>query len=113
MTSRTPAAEHPMFQFAFDSLDLAVVDLSVVLRQEALTVVVAVRGTDRRVDVLTSRLVLLESDTAQVVELDEDYRAVHTVVERIVIAGAAHPREVRLVDVLVDRAHPGIVVTCA
>ena len=47
----------------------------------------------------------VEGDAALVVELDEDDRAVDTVVENRVVAGAAHPGKVGLVEVMLDLLH--------
>src|SRR5499425_359894 len=57
-----------------------VVELLVVLAQEVLAVVVAVRSAHHRVDVVARRVVVVERDPPLVIELDQDHRAVHPVV---------------------------------
>ena len=58
------------------------------------------------------RLFVVEHDTGVVVELDQHDGAVDAVVERILVAGAADPREPRFVEVCVDlgRAHDRVIV---
>ena len=71
--------------------------LLVVLSQQVLAVVVAVRSADDGVDVGTARYAgALERDWGLVIELDEDHGAVDAVVEDRVRRGRADPREVRV-----------------
>src|SRR5678809_758783 len=77
--------------------------LQIMLPQQIFPVVVAVRRTDDDVDVLWIRSVGilgvgLEVRGHLVVELDQDYRTVNTVVEDSTIVGLAHPREPGLVE---------------
>src|SRR5699024_7294190 len=58
------------------------VGLRVVLAQQILAVVVAVRGSDHRMNVGARRPVVLEVDAPLVIELDQDHRALHPVVKR-------------------------------
>src|SRR5262245_16991453 len=73
--------------------------LRVVLPEQILAVVVAVGGADDRVDVIARRLVVVERNTALVIELDQDDRAVDAVVEHAVVRDTADPGEARLVEV--------------
>ena len=59
---------------------VGVVEPGVVLAQE-IPVVVPVRRADHRVDVVPRRRVVVERNTPLVIELDEDHRAVDSVVE--------------------------------
>ena len=64
------------------------------LTQQIFAVVVAVGREHHRVDVVLGRLVVVESDAAIVVELDEDHVAVDPVIEDVVICAPADPCDV-------------------
>ena len=75
------------------------------LTQQIFAVVVAVGLAHHRVDVVLGRLVVVESDAAIVVELDEDHVAVDPVIEDVVICGPADLCDVRILEVLLDLFH--------
>src|SRR5207245_4917921 len=66
----------------------------VVLAQQILAVVVSVWGPDHGVNVIPRWLVVVEGYAVQMIELDQDDRAVDPVVEGAVILDATHPHEV-------------------
>ena len=80
-------------------VSIAVIELLVVLAEEVGAVVAAIRGAHHRVHVMAAGHLVVEHDAGMVVELDEDHRAVHPVVERRLVVEAAVPREPRLVEV--------------
>src|SRR5438445_7475346 len=92
-----------------------VIDLLVVLAQQILAVVVAVRRADHRVDVLTRGRIVVERHPALVIELDQDDRAVDAIVEDAVLLDAADPGEARLGQVARDlvASHLGVARTDA
>src|SRR5262249_19079847 len=73
--------------------------------QQVSPVVVAVRLPHDGVDVEFFRLLVGEVDAGMMVELDHHNRALDAVVERIVLAGAADPAEMRFVEVALDFVH--------
>src|SRR4051812_30958323 len=70
-------------------------------------VVVAVRGAQHGVDVEGLRGVVVEEDTAVVVELGDQHRGLQPVVEDVAGGGPADPGEPGLVEVRLDLAQPG------
>src|SRR5712691_3163196 len=90
-----------------------VIDLLVVLAQQILAVVVAVRRADHRVDVIARGRIVVERHAALVIELDQDHRTVNAIVEDAVLLDAADPGEARLGEVARDllAAHPGVAGT--
>jgi hypothetical protein len=80
------------------------------MRNRLLAVVVALRGADRCVDVATRGLVALEGYGCQMVELDEDDRAVNTVVVARFDLCPTHPREVGLAEMAAILRKPDMVV---
>src|SRR5262245_59548134 len=83
-----------------------VVELLVVLAQQVAPVVVAVGGANDRVNVATGGLVVVESDSPLMVELDEDDGAVKPIVEDALLVDPPHPREVSLRQVALHLVHP-------
>src|SRR5688572_20242473 len=82
-----------------------------VLAQQVFAIVVAVGRAYHGVDVIAVWHTLArEGDRRLVVELDQDYRAMHAIVKSTVAVGAAHPGEVRFVEMRADLAHlyPGV-----
>ena len=75
------------------------VELLVVLAKEVGAVVAAVRGAHDGVHVMSAGHLVVEHHAGMMVELDEDHRAVHPVVERRLVVEAAVPREPCLVEV--------------
>src|SRR5947207_1915608 len=98
---------------ARDVLAVHVLVPGVVLAEIIHTVVVAIRRAHYRVNVRAGRLVAVESDARLMVELDEDHWAVDAVVENVLVTSAAHPHEIRVVDVLADRVEPQLCVARA
>src|SRR4051794_30635990 len=82
------------------------IELLVMLGEEVGAVVPTVRSSHDGVDVMAAGNFVVEHDTGVMVELDEDHRAVHAVVERRVVVEASVPREPRLVDVRGNLFHP-------
>ena len=72
----------------------------IVLAQQVLAIVVAVRRAHDGVDVIARGLVVGIDDPRLVVELDEHDRAVDAVVERPVIVVRADPGKVRVAQVI-------------
>lgn len=83
--------------------------LMVMLAEEIFAVVVAIRGSDHRVDVLAigcaSRQEVSHSHWALMIKLDEKDRAVDTVIEDSLIIGGADPGEVGTAYMLIDFLH--------
>src|SRR5215211_5044664 len=65
----------------------------VMLAEEILAVVVAVRRSNHGMNVVARRLVVVEGDPGLVVEFHQDDRTVHPVIEDAVLLAAAHPGE--------------------
>ena len=78
---------------------VVMIELLVVLAEEVGAVVAAIRRAHDGVHVMSAGHLVVEHDARMVVELDEDRRAVHPVVERRLVIEAAVPREPRLVEV--------------
>src|SRR5262245_55766997 len=83
-----------------------VLELGVVLAEKVSAVVVAVGGSNDGVDVEACRLVAVEGDAWLVVELDEYYRALDSVVEHVVVTRSTHPHEMCVIEVLAEGLQP-------
>src|SRR5947207_6803975 len=92
-----------------------VIDLLVVLAQQVLAVVVAVRRADHGVDVIARGRVVVERHAALMIELDQDHRTVDAIVEDAILLDAADPGEARLGEMTRDlvASHLGVARTDA
>jgi hypothetical protein len=72
---------------------LCAVELLVMLAQEILAVIVAVRRPHHAVDVVGRRLLIAQRNAALMVEFDENNWTVHAVIEYAVLVDAARPGE--------------------
>ncbi len=64
---------------------LRMVKLLVMLAQEIFTVIVAIRRRHHRVDVIARRFLVAQRDTALMIELDEDDRAVDSIIKHAML----------------------------
>ena len=87
------------------SLAMRMVNLLAVQPKKVFAVVVAIRRANYRMNVVARRLVDVQRDSALMVELDEDDRAVNPIVENALLVRAAHPREVGLRKVFLNLCH--------
>jgi hypothetical protein len=78
------------------------VELLAMLTQQVHAIVIAIWGAHDRMDMLTRWRVILQGDTTLMVELDEDDRAMDTIVEDTMLVNAAHPGKVRFFQMPVD-----------
>ena len=81
------------------------VKLFVVLAQEILAIVVAIRCPHDRVDMVARGVLVAERDAALMVELDEDDRTVDAVIEHAVVIDAPHPGKGGRGQMLLDFRH--------
>ena len=84
----------------------------VVLAQKIFAVVIAVWGAHHYMDVISiGLLVLAKRDAPLVVELNDNHRAVDSIVENTVVVHAAHPAKVSIAQVLLDflHSHPSMI----
>src|SRR5262249_35638309 len=88
--------------------DVGPVDVAepgVVLAEEVFPVVIAVRGAHNRVDVVPRWRVVVERDPPLVIELDEQDRTLHPIVEDARSSEVADPAERRRAEVALDLRH--------
>jgi hypothetical protein len=81
------------------------VKLLAMLAQQIHAVVIAIWGAHNCMNVLARWRIIIQGNTPLMVKLDEDDRAVDTVVEHAMLINAAHPGKVRFFQVPLDFLH--------
>ena len=81
------------------------IELLVVLAEQVLPIIVAVRRANDRVNVVARRLLVPQRDAALVVELYKDHGAVDAIIKDALVVKAAHPRKVSISQMLFDLFH--------
>jgi hypothetical protein len=84
------------------------VELLMMLAQEILAVVVAVRRAHHRVHVVTRRLVIAQRNAALMVERDKNDRTVDAVVEHTLLVKATHLGEISRGQMLLHFCHSDV-----
>src|SRR5215471_14177741 len=94
-----------------ESVWVSMMTMLIVLTQKIFAVVVAVRRAHHYMDVIFIRLIVLAKRNAPlVVELNDDDRALDSIIKNTVVVHAAHPAKVSIAQVLLDffHSHPSM-----
>ena len=73
--------------------------LRIVLAQQVLAIVIAIRRAHNRVDMVAGGFIVVVDDARLVVELDEDHRIEDAIVKGASVIEQADPSEMRLTQV--------------
>src|SRR5579875_4177677 len=88
------------------SVRMRMIELLVMLPQQILAIVIAVRGSHQCMNVIACMLVVVERDSGLMIELDQDNGAVDSIIKRAHIVDRADPGEIGLVEMRLHFLEP-------